>query len=137
MRSKRLLPPFLLIVLLTVGCAPKRVPSQPSPQPATAEQVQSIREAYNRAYPDSRVGVVIATRKPARLVAVGEVSGNDFREGETVTFIDSKQRVLTTGTVVRVLSDSVHVQYLTPEHGRREPGVGDVMVRLPFGATTL
>ena len=127
----------LVLLVVIIGCAPKRVPSQPSPQPASAQQVQTIRDAYSRAYPDSRVGVVIATRKPDRLVAVGEVSGGDFREGETVTFIDAQQRVLTTGTVVRILPDSLHVAYDPPQHGRRDPGVGDVMVRLPFGASTL
>ena len=84
-----------------------------------------------------RVGVVIATRKQDRLVAVGQVRPADFREGQTVTFIDAQQRVLTTGTVVRVLADSVHVAYDRPVHSGREPGVGDMMVALPFGASTL
>jgi len=133
---------LILIIFATAavgtGCAHKKPPpSQPSPQPATAQQVQAIREAYNRAYPDSRVGVVIATRKQDRLVAVGQVRPADFREGQTVTFIDAQQRVLTTGTVVRVLADSVHVAYDRPVHSGREPGVGDMMVALPFGASTL
>jgi len=138
MRLKYTLSCFILFAFIPVGCGPKKLPpSRPSPQPASAQQVQAIRDAYYRAYPDSRVGVVIATRKPDRLVAVGEVSGADFREGETVTFIDSQQRVLTTGAIVRVLPDSVHVAYDRPTGGGRDPGVGDIMVKLPFGASTL
>ena len=130
---------LIAAVVVASGCAPKKKPSKPSPQPATPQQVQEIRNAYFRAYPDSRVGVVIATLKHANgnFVAVGEVSGSEFRVGETVTFVDAKQRVLTTGTVVRVLPDSVHVALDPPRGGGREPGVGDVMVKLPFGATTL
>jgi 1,4-dihydroxy-2-naphthoyl-CoA synthase len=121
------------------GCAHKKPPSKPSPQPATPQQVQEIRNAYFRAYPDSRVGVVIATLKHPNgyFVAVGDVNGSDFRDGETVTFVDAHQRVLTTGTVVRVMPDSVHVAVDRPPAGGRQPGVGDVMVKLPFGATTL
>ena len=140
MPSKPTLISLLLLVAIAVaGCAPKKKPSKPSPQPATPQQVQEIRNAYFRAYPDSRVGVVIATLKHANgnFVAVGDVSGSDFRVGETVTFVDAKQRVLTTGTVVRVLPDSVHVVVDPPRGGGREPGVGDVVVKLPFGATTL
>src|SRR5438067_7516624 len=91
---------LLAVCALGIGCAHKKPPpSKPSPQPASAQQVQAIREAYFRAYPDSRVGVVIATLRDKRLVAVGQVSGADFREGQTVTFIDAQQRVLTTGTI--------------------------------------
>jgi hypothetical protein len=129
---------IVLVVAAAGGCASKKPPpSKPSPQPATPQQVQAVREAYSRAYPDSRVGVVIATRKPDRLVAVGELNPGEFREGQTVVFVDGQQRKLTTGSVVRVLSDSVHVAYDKPEAGGREPGVGDLMVKLPFGATTL
>src|SRR2546423_11562431 len=131
---------FIVLMMASAGCGPKKpLASKPSPQPATAQQVQAIREAYNRAYPDSRVGVVNATRKSANgyFVSVGEVSGADFREGQTVTFVDSRQRVLTTGTVVPLLADQVHVLVDPPKGGSRTPGVGDLMVKLPFGATTL
>jgi hypothetical protein len=127
----------LVLGLLAVGCAPKKAPSKLAPQPASAEAVQTIRDAYFRAYPDSRVGVVTAVRPQNKLVAVGEVNGADFREGDLVTFIDAHQKVLTTGTVVRVLSDSVHVVYENPSAGGRVPLVGDIMVKLPFGAATL
>jgi hypothetical protein len=136
---------FIVMVVATAiatgtGCGPKKPPpSKPSPRPATEQQVQTIRDAYNRAYPDSRVGVVTGTlRHPSGyFVSVGEVSAADFREGQTVTFVDSQQRVLTTGTVVRILADQVHVLVDAPKSGGRMPGVGDVMVKLPFGATTL
>src|SRR5207253_5664589 len=71
---------FIVLIIATAGCGPKKPPpSKPSPQPATAQQVQTIREAYSRAYPDSRVGVVTVTLKHANghFVAVGEVSAAD------------------------------------------------------------
>jgi len=126
-------------VALAAGCAKKKPPSKPSPQPASGEQIQSIRNDYFRAYPDSRVGVVTATLKHANgyFVSVGDVPGRDVREGEIVTFIDGHRHVLTTGSIVRVLADSVHVLVDPPRGDGRMPGVGDVMIKLPPGATTL
>jgi hypothetical protein len=117
------------------GCAPKKTPP-PAPMTASPARVQEIRTAYWRAYPDSRVGVINATRKQDKLVAVGEINGSDFREGETVVIIDEKQKVLANGTIVRVLVDQVHVQYQVAKGGR-DPVVGDLMVRIPPGGTTL
>ena len=135
---------LILMILITVaasmaGCAHKKPPPAPPPGAATPDQVQAIRNAYFRAYPDSRVGVVTAIlrHKNGTFAAVGEVAGTDFREGQVVTFIDSKQKVLATGTVVRVLADSVHVLVDRSTGSGREPRVGDLMVKLPFGATTL
>jgi hypothetical protein len=129
----------VLAVTLSGGCAKKKPPSKPSPQPASADEVQQIRNAYFRAYPDSRVGIVTETIKHPNgyFVRIGEVEGRDFREGETVTFIDSKQKVLTTGTVVKTLTRGVDVLVDYPRGGGRQPGTGDLMVKLPFGATTL
>jgi hypothetical protein len=134
---------LVLICVLSVGlaggCAKKKPPSKPSPQPASIDQVQQIRNAYFRAYPDSRVGVVTETLRHANgyFVRVGEIDGNDFREGGTVTFIDGRQHLLTTGTVVKVLRGAVDVLVDRPKAGGRLPGTGDLMVKLPFGATTL
>lgn len=108
-----------------------------APRPASGAEVAKIRAAYSRAYPESRVGVVIASRPQDRLVAVGEVKGADFQVNQVVTFIDSKQQVLTTGTVVRILPESVHVRYGDPDRNGREPRIGDVMVKTPYGSGTL
>jgi hypothetical protein len=133
---------LVLIAAATVvaaGCAHKKPPPPPPPAMASSDQVQAIRNAYFRAYPDSRVGVVSAVlrHKNGTFAAVGEVEGRDFHEGEVVTFIDGKQKVLATGTVVRVLPDAVHVLVDRPTGSGREPRAGDLMVKLPFGATTL
>jgi hypothetical protein len=45
--------------------------------------------------------------------------------------------VLTTGTIVRILPDSIHVRYDSPPRSGRTPRRGDVMVRTPAGARTL
>ena len=137
--TRTLLLMTLIAIGIAAGCAHKKPPPPPPPGAASPDQVQAIRNAYFRAYPDSRVGVVTAIlhHKNGTFAAVGEVSGNDFREGDVVTFIDSKQKVLATGTVVRVLADSVHVMVDRSTGSGREPRVGDLMVKLPFGATTL
>ena len=109
------------------------------PTAADAATVQGIRDRYTRAYPESRVGVVIATLPSERLVAVGELPDPaKLRTTEVVTFIDGRGRVLTTGTIVRVLPDSVHVRYARPPRGGRAPARGDVaLLRLPPGAAAL
>jgi hypothetical protein len=134
--------PLLLSIAMTIGvaaagCRPKNAPPPPAPRPASSATVQQIRASYARAYPESRVGVVIAALPEESLVAVGEVRGGDFRENQVVTFLDSDQRMLTTGTVVRLLEDSIHVRYDAPQRDGREPRVGDVMVRTPVGTGTL
>jgi hypothetical protein len=128
------------LVATADGCAKKKPPSKPSPKPATAQQERQIREDYFRAYPDSRVGVVTATLKHANgyFVSVGDVPTSDFREGEIITFVNPHKHVLTTGTVVRILPDNVHVLVDRPRGGDgRMPGVGDIAIKLPPGATTL
>jgi hypothetical protein len=130
----------LITSALAVGCAKKKPPSKPSPMPATSQQVQQIRDDYFRAYPDSRVGMVTATLKHQNgyFVSVGDVPTKDFREGEIITFVDPTRHLLTTGTVVRILPDSVHVLVDRPHSGGgRMPGVGDVAIKLPPGAATL
>ena len=129
----------ILASALTAGCAKKKPPGKPSPMPATAQQESQIRNDYFRAYPDSRVGIVTATLKHANgyFVSVGDVPTSDFREGEIITFVDPRRHVLTTGTVVRILPDTVHVLVDRPRGDGRMPGVGDIAIKLPPGATTL
>jgi hypothetical protein len=102
-----------------------------------AQRVQAIRDKYARAYPDSRVGVVSAALKGEPFVAVGELPG-DLRENEAVTFIDTRGQILTTGTIVRVLPDTIHVRYAKPPRNGRAPRPGDVaLLRIPQGAGPL
>jgi hypothetical protein len=103
----------------------------PAPEPATPQQVQAIRQAYAQSYPNSRIGVVVAARPQDRLVAVGEVAYQDLRENDTVIFIDSSQKTIADGVIVRLLPEvgHVHVKY-TPTAGGRAPRPGDIMVKL-------
>jgi hypothetical protein len=128
------------IALVVAGCASTSGDSSDA-MPASAADaatVQRVRDKYSRAYPESRVGVVIAVLKDQPFAAVGELpSTEDFQLNQVVTFIDRSERVLTTGTVVRILPDSVHVRYDPPLRGGRAPRRGDIMVRTPFGAQAL
>ena len=139
MKTNHLCFTFVILVIvvgsLVTGCAPKKVPPPP-PTAASPQRVQEIRTAYWRAYPDSRVGVINVVDQKHKLVSVAEVNGADFREGETVIIIDEKQKVLCNGSIVRVLPNMVHVEYEKAKGGR-DPVVGDMMVRIPPGGTTL
>jgi hypothetical protein len=126
---------LIMVGMLALGCKTKPVPP-PQPTAASQQRVQEIRAAYFRAYPDSRVGVINVVDKAHKLVSVAEVNGADFREGETIVIIDERQKVLCNGTIVRVLSNMVHVAYEKAKGGR-DPIVGDMMVRIPPGGTTL
>ncbi len=46
-----------------------------------------------------------------------------------ITFLDGNQKVLTTGKVIRVLPEAVHVKYEAPATGSRAPVVNDLAVR--------
>ncbi len=139
MHSTRILTcAIVLAALATGGCRSNKPPASPTaPRAADTDAVQAVREKYFRAYPDSRVGVVTAARPQDQLVSVGEIQSEEFRENQIVTFLDGDQRILTTGTVVRILPESIHVRYHEPASGGREPRTGDIMVRVPAGATTL
>jgi hypothetical protein len=132
----------VLVSLVTCGCSPVNGDgSSSSAMPASAadaQTVQRIREKYFRAYTESQVGVVIATLQGEPFVAVGELANPaSMHENEIVTFLDRSERVLTTGTIVRILPDSIHVRYDAAPRSGRTPRRGDVMVRTPAGARTL
>jgi len=131
--SRQFLPRHLLIVTFAVpmmmGCRPKPLPA-PVPERvelASPKEIDALREVYHKNYPESEIGVIIATKPEARLVAVGGIDVNKMAEGQIVTFIDSNQKTLGTGRIIRVLPDSVHVS--VDPNTRRELVVGDLMVR--------
>ena len=130
-----------LFTLLLAGCAPTNGGSSSDPMPASAadpQTVQTIRDKYFRAYPESQVGAVIATLEGEPFVAVGELPApENLRENEVVTFLDRHERVLTTGTIAKVRPTQVDVRYDPPPRGGRAPRRGDIMVRTPFGAQAL
>ena len=122
--------------ILLAGCAPNKAPPPATPPVASPQRVQEIRNAYWRAYPDSRVGVIDVVDHTHKLASVSQVNGGDFRDGEMVVIIDEKQKVIANGTIVRILPDHIHVAY-DKANGAREPVAGDMMIRIPPGGTTL
>ena len=133
---------LLACAVAVSGCGPMTGDgTEADAMPASAadpQTVQNIRDKYFRTYPESQVGVVVETLDDMPLCAVAELPApTNMREREVVTFLDRNERVLTTGTIVRILPDSIHVRYDTPPRGGREPRRGDIMVRTPFGARAL
>jgi hypothetical protein len=127
MRSLRLLA-LLVGIMLLAGCGPKKL-DNPKAYQAAAANVSEIRERYQRSDPATRVGLVIGSNAEANLVSVGEIDPKEFRVGDKVVFVDSRQNALASGTVARVLADSIHVRYDPAASGGRAPHEGDVMVR--------
>jgi len=138
--SVHLVAASVVCLALFAGCA-SNGDSSKSAMPASAadaQTVQRIRDKYARAYPESRVGVVIAVLKDQPFAAVGDLGSTaDFKLNQIVTFVDIHERVLTTGTIVRILPDSIHVRYDPPKRDGRAPRRGDIMVLTPFGAQAL
>jgi|SRR4051812_27302250 hypothetical protein len=127
--SRQLLIVTFVVAALMMGCRPKPLPA-PVPERvelASPSDLDSLRELYHKNYPESQVGVVIATKPEAHLVGVGGIDVSKMAEGQIVTFIDAHQKTLGTGRIVRVLPDSVHVS--VDPNARRDLVVGDLMVR--------
>jgi hypothetical protein len=64
-----------------------------------------------------------------RLVSVGDVSTVDFKRGDAVVFLGSSDEQLTTGEVVSIAGDRIHVRYNEPSGSGRAPQVRDLVVR--------
>jgi len=126
--SKRLI---LTIAALTLaGCtrtAPVEDPTQPV---ATSDWVVQYRASIEQSAPGSIVGVVNAVLPDARLASVSDVPGEQFKENQTVTFVDGAGNPLGIGSVVRIVDGSAHVKYEVPQPGRRTPDIGDAVVWL-------
>jgi len=123
-----------LALFVVAGCHPKKPPRTPPPmnQPASAQSVESLRESYRSYYPNSQIGPVIAVRNENRLAAVDGIPPGTVPEGKRVSFVDTNQRVLTTGRIIRLLPEynRVHVLWDPPPTGGRAPRVGDIMLSI-------
>jgi hypothetical protein len=121
---------LLTACALAVGaCAPKQQPLAPT-APVTPDQLASIRASYQKLDPAARVGRVIAILPADHLAAVGDINLQGFRDGDAITFVDTQQRILTTGKVVAITHDALHVKYVSPAQTSREPAIGDIAVHL-------
>jgi hypothetical protein len=128
-RSAMILLLGVSFVSFVAGCRnqPKNV--EPSFTPASETTAAQLQATYQRVDPSARVGVVSDADAKLGLVSVTGINTHDFRERDVVTFIDSEQHPLTTGTVVRVVDNMLHVRYDAPGAGGRIPRKGDLMVR--------
>ena len=121
---------MLLTAALLAGCAAKRPPARdPEAAAASEETVRMIRQSFQQADPDARVGVVLATLPESRLAAVGDVDVKEFHEGDAITFIDTMQRPLVNGRVLEITNSQLNVKYENPGRGERAPREGDLAVR--------
>lgn len=132
MHALRLAGLMVVTSLLALGCAPReqQAGEEDTPMLSTAEQTaEQLRRSYQQADPDARVGVVMAVRDELRLAAVGQVPVSDFRDGDTITFIDLNEQVLAHGTVASIEEGLLVVRYEPAQDGR-DPRVGDLAIRV-------
>jgi hypothetical protein len=112
------------------GCHNRRRPVAADPSaPATAGVLAQVRSHARLADPSAKVGLVTEADAKNMLVAVGDINASDFQTGQNVSFVDSRENPLTSGTIIRILSGSIHVRYDRPTAGRRPPRQGDIMIQ--------
>jgi hypothetical protein len=126
--------PALLLTLIAVsscavGCHNGKKLDNPQVYKAVASDLAEMRTRYQRRDPATRLGLVVASNPKVDVVAVGEINPADFHVGDIVSFVDTSETPLASGTVVRKLSDSIHVRYDSPLKGSRAPREGDVMIK--------
>ena len=122
---------FAAGLLLQHGCASGRKVTAARPSRPSMAASQQMRDKLVHADPNARVGFVTDTLPAAQLVEVSDVPLQDFTPGDAVMIVDGNGQPVTDGTVARVTSRTVHVQY-TPG-GKRAPAVGDLAVRTGGG----
>src|SRR4051794_19106918 len=120
---------IILIAALQTGCPKPPPPKADTFEPASIDRLTQLRRVYQASSPDARLGLVTAVDKEVEMIAVGDVDGREFRPGEIVTFVDSRNRPIGTGTVVKVFAREVHVRYDRPTASGRVPREGDIMVK--------
>lgn len=87
-----------------------------------------VREAYIQVDRDAQVGIVTATLPERGLVSVEQVDLDQFEEGDVLVLMDSKQRIIGAGHVVRKTDKALHLSYDVTASGRQVE-VGDLAVR--------
>jgi hypothetical protein len=122
---------LLIVAVMLVGCKSQApAPTQPPPPPpVTQQQFSQIRDSYQAANPNARVGLVTSVLPSANLAAVGDVPVADFKAGDFITFEDSQLNILTSGVVESTDGNVLTVKYDNPDAGGRIPAVGDLAIR--------
>jgi hypothetical protein len=117
-----------MILTLGIGvCGCQSHKPAPLPPPATPYTAERLQAQFQEVDPSVKVGLVAAVKHADRLAAVSHLDADDLRAGDTVSFMDSNQNLIGTGTVVRTVNDLVIVRYSWTTHGLRE---GDLAVRV-------
>jgi hypothetical protein len=120
----------ILLAMWVLGCKSETTTTKETvtSTAATPDQIQSIRAAYKAQNPNVDVGVVQDVLESENLAAFGDVNVADFKEGQTVCFVDVTTAPLVCGKVVRITADQVHVKYENPTANHRSPMKGDLAV---------
>lgn len=110
-----------------VGCQRKQPPAvaKPVPVPVNAE----TREFLAKQAPNAKIGRVVEVLEEQRLASVADLPVQDFLKGDVLTFFGGEEEPLTSGVVVMILPDRLHVQYAAPAEGKRAPAPGDLVIR--------
>lgn len=119
----------LLVAALLAACAKKQPPPAPGFVPADAQTLSRLQGLYQQSDSSARVGLVSSVLEKENIVAVAQVNPSEWRQGDIVTFVDSANRTLGTGEVVRAVGNEVHVQFDQAAPGGRLPRAGDLAVR--------
>jgi hypothetical protein len=90
--------------------------------------VNQIRQNYQAADPNAKVGVVIAVLPESGLIAVGDIRVADLKVNDTLVLLTPKQKIIGAGKVVALTADAAHVTYDVTANGRA-PQIGDVAVK--------
>jgi len=117
----------LILAGLVAGCT-----TTPKEQPivtADSGTLARVRNDLQRMDPTALVGQVDEVQPDKNTASIGNIPTADIKEGDIVTFLDGNQKALTTGKVIRVLPESLHVRYEAPLTNGRPPVVGDLAVR--------
>src|SRR5690242_15947563 len=93
--------------------------------------VQSLRDAFMQRNPNAKFGEVTAVLPQNQLAAVGDLPVDQFRRGDTITFLVGRNQYVN-GTIVAIRNGNLHVKYDAPAGGR-DPQVGDAAVSVAAG----
>jgi hypothetical protein len=118
-----------IVALAMVSCASQKNKVSPPAPAASSERVMEIRQAYQLHNPNAQVGVVAAVDRDAHLAAVGDVVLDKLHENDVMTFIDSAQRPVANGVVIRKTFNYAHVRYESLPTDGRDPVEGDLAVK--------
>jgi hypothetical protein len=118
----------ILLTVCVFGCQAPAPTPQPAPAVATMDDLARIRASYKSQNPNVDVGMVDDVLTEKNLAQVNEVNAADFKEGDTVCFIDVATNPIVCGQVVRIVDGHLDVKYEVPSGDHRAPMKGDLAV---------